>query len=101
MPKPHPTRDKFLKYLRGPLAHDNPWVDVSGVYLATEVRVAIKKLEASDPVLYKILNIYICTRNGRMEIAQKVDYDSSTVKRKLDQAADLVLQKLKLDGAEA
>lgn len=95
MPKPHPTRDKFLKYLRQQLCHDTPWVDVSGVYLAEDVRNAIEKIRKMDPLLYKILNYYVKTRNPRMRIAEAVHYDSSTVKRKLDDAVDLVMSNMK------
>lgn len=100
MPKPHPIRDKFLKYLRGSYAHDMPWVDVSGVYLAYEVKSAIVALSKSDPVLYKILDYYMRTRMPRMRIAEAVHYDSSTVKRKLDEAVDVILQNLKNEGIE-
>lgn len=98
MPKPHIVRDKVLKYLRGPLAHDYPWVDVSGIYTAAEVRAAIKKISAGDPILHQIMDQYVRTRKPRMQIAQSVNYDSSTVKRKLDEAVDLLLHNLKLDA---
>lgn len=100
MPKPNPIRDKFLKYLRGNLAHDMPWYDVSGIYFARDVRVAVKQVAHTDPMLYRILHAYITTRNSRMEIARAVSFDSSTVKRKLDEAADIVLQNLKLDATK-
>lgn len=95
MPKPHPIRDKFLKHLREKLAHDMPWVDVSGVYTADEVRVAVKQVADTDPLLHKILYYYMNTRMPRMRIAEAVHYDSSTVKRKLDEAVDVILQRLK------
>lgn len=95
MPKPHPIRDKFLKYLRRDLAHDMPWVDASGVYVSSEVRSAIKQVAQTDPLLHKILDYYMRTRMPRMKIADAVHYDSSTVKRKLDEAVDLILHHLK------
>lgn len=100
MPKPHPVRDKFLKYLKGPMAHDTPWVDVSGIYFAAEVRKAIKKIAETDPLLHQIVDQYVRTRKPRMQIANSVSYDSSTVKRKLDEAADLILHNLKMDVAD-
>lgn len=94
MPKPHPIRDQFLKYLRGGFAHDMPWIDRSGVFSSEEVRAAVKKVAESDPVLHRILDYYIRTRMPRMRIAEAVHYDSSTVKRKLDEAVDLIFQNL-------
>lgn len=95
MPKPHPVRDKFLKYLRGSYAHDMAWIDISGVYTSEEVRRATREVSKSDPVLHRILDYWIRTRLPRMRIADAVHYDSSTVKRKLDEAVDLILQNLK------
>ena len=100
MPKPHSTRDKFLKYLRSGLAHDVPWVDVSGIYTSEDVRVAIKKIAQNDPLLHKILHYYITTRLPRNQIAEAVVYDSSTVKRKLDDGVDLIMHKLKMPDLE-
>jgi len=96
MPKPHPIRDKFLKYLRSDMAHDKLWVDASGVYTSNEVRDAVKRISRTDPLLHRIIDYYIRTRMPRMRIAEAVHYDSSTVKRKLDDAVDIVLQQLKL-----
>jgi hypothetical protein len=68
--------------------------------MAHEVRAAIKKIAATDPILHQIIDQYVRTRKARMQIAQSVSYDSSTVKRKLDEAADLVMHNLKLDAPE-
>jgi len=78
------------------MAHDKPWVDVSGVYTSNEVRAAVKRIGRTDPLLHRIIDYYIRTRMPRMRIAEAVHYDSSTVKRKLDEAVDIVLQQLKL-----
>jgi hypothetical protein len=78
-----------------------PWVDHVGAHLAGDVRRAIKKLERTDPVHHKILDHYMRSKAPRITIADAVSYDSSTVKRKLDEAVDIILQNLhKSSGPE-
>ena len=97
MPAPHPSRDRFLKYLRQKLPHEMPWVDASDVYDATEVRKAIVQLSQTDQNLHRILDHFMRTKMARMRIAELTHYDSSTVKRKLDEAVDVILQNLKMN----
>lgn len=74
-----------------------PWVDASDVYHATEVRKAIIQLAQTDQNLHRILDHYMRTKSARMKIAELTHYDSSTVKRKLDEAVDVILQNLKMN----
>lgn len=97
MGKPNPIRSKFLKYLREQLPHGFYWIDAEGHYSPDEVRRAIRKLATGDPAHHSVLDSYIRTRKPRSEIAREKLYDSSTIKRKLDKAIDLVLQNLKLE----
>lgn len=96
MPSPNEIRGPFLKYLRKQLPHGRYWVDVEGVFSAAEVRAAIKRLEHKNPKLHRILDKYITNKAARSQIADSESYDSSTIKRKLDDALDLVLQNLKM-----
>lgn len=68
---------------------------MSAVFQEVEVRAAIKAISKTDPVLHNILDYYIRTRMSRIQIGEAVNYDSSTVKRKLDEAVDLILHQLK------
>ncbi len=65
------------------------------VFAYEDVKKAVFALRDNDPDILRILWYYIGTALSRTRIADEVDFDASTVKRKADRGIDLVLQKLR------
>jgi len=94
MPSPNARRDSFIKYLRNGYSHHEPWIDGWGYHSAEDVKVCIKELQETDEVLHSVLKLYTVSRMPRHLISARVNYDYSTVKRKLDQAIECILYRL-------
>lgn len=95
MPSPDPRRDLLLKYLRNDFPYQRNFEDWNKkTYDYTEVKDAVYSLKDNNPEINRILTYHLYTRLPRTRIAEEVGFDPSTVKRKLDQAADLVMQRL-------
>lgn len=94
MPTPNEIRGPFLKYLRQDLPHNKHYRSSENVFSPKEVRQALLSLQSKDPMRYRILHKYTHSRDSRSKIAESENYDASTIKRRLDQALDIVLQEL-------
>lgn len=95
MPAPNPRRDALLKYLKHGFPHGNDFVaSDSATYEYTKVKEAVYALKDNGPELLKILTYHMFSPLSRTRIAEEVGYDPSTIKRKLDLAADNVMQRL-------
>jgi hypothetical protein len=94
MPSPDTRRDSFIKYLRHGYSHHEPWIDGWGTHTAEEVKECIKGLSETDEILYTVLRLYTISRMPRHLISARINYDYSTVKRKLDQAIECILFRL-------
>lgn len=95
MPAPNPKRDKVLKYLRQSFPYKDPLTSWDGrVYSYELVREAVYNLRDNGPEFLRVLHYYLFTPLSRTRIAEEVCYDASTVKRKLDIAADHIMQYL-------
>lgn len=90
----HNIRQEFVKYMRTGYAYGETWSDKWGVHSSEDIRESVKRLAETDPVLYRILNLYTLSRMSRHRISVRIGYDYSTVKRKLDQAIDIILTML-------
>lgn len=99
MPGPHPARDAVLKHLRQsfPLKLD---LDMGyAVYSHDQVHAAYEhavevmttQVKEYGPDYLRVLRLYMFTPLSRTIIADMLDFDQSTVKRKEDAAADLIL----------
>jgi hypothetical protein len=88
------VRQEFVKYMRTGYAYGEEWTDLWGTHSSTDIRESIKRLSETDPMLYRVFNLYTLSRMSRHRIAVRLGYDYSTVKRKLDQAIDIVLTML-------
>lgn len=93
MARPHAGRDAFLKYLNEGFPWKQPYISPPDYqqFSAEEVEEALKYVKIANPVKYKILDTTMTTRRSRAEIASSLKYDTSTVKRYLNQAVDLVI----------
>lgn len=67
-------------------------VDVEFLY--EDVKDAIKNIEYNGPDIHRVLWAYLFTPLPRTGLADLCRFDSSTVKRKLDKAVDLIMQYL-------
>lgn len=95
MPAPNPRRDLVLKYLKHSFPHGTDFTAPDGtVYEYATVKKAVYSLRDNGPELLKILIYHMTTPLSRTRIAEEVGYDPSTIKRKLDIAADLIMQRL-------
>lgn len=94
MPSPNTYRDSFIKYLRHCYPYGEPWIDAWGYHPATEVKAALKGLFSTDQTLYRIVHLYISSHMSRHALCTRVNYDYSTVKRKMDYAVDCILNRL-------
>jgi hypothetical protein len=95
MPAPNPKRDKVLKYLRQSFPYKDALTSWDGrVYPYELVREAVYNLRDNGPEFLRVLHYYLFTPLSRTRIAEEVCYDASTVKRKLDIAADHIMQYL-------
>ena len=94
MPKPDANRDRTLKYLRSEFPHKADLVLGGRTYPYEDVRHALYSIKDTDPQLLKIFNYYAFSALSRTRIADEVGFDASTIKRRLNIVADLVMQKL-------
>jgi hypothetical protein len=95
MPAPNPKRDKVLKYLRQSFPYKETLTLWDGSsYPYDKVREAVDNLKHNGPEFLRILNYYLFTPLSRTRIADEVGFDASTVKRRLDIAADMIVQYL-------
>jgi hypothetical protein len=95
MPSPNPRRDLLLKYLRHSFPYELDFKDWEGVvHPYQKVKDALYSIRDNNPEIVRIMTYHLYTRLPRTRVAEEVGYDPSTVKRKLDQGADLVMQRL-------
>lgn len=95
MPAPNPRRDAVLKYLKHSFPHKVDFESSDGtVFPYLKVKEAVYSLKDNGPELLRILNYHMFTPLSRTRIAEEVGYDPSTIKRKLDLAADNIMQRL-------
>jgi hypothetical protein len=96
MPEPHKGRNKLLKYLRYEFPHSKSFIDPGSGETFTKIQIkeAIKKLIKTDPGHHRILYYWYNSRMSRLQIAAAAEMDSSTVKRKMDASADIILMHL-------
>lgn len=95
MPAPAPKIAKALSYLRHEFPYKEDFRSHDGtVYPYEQVKAAVYSLRDNSPEILKILNYHMYTNLPRTRIAEEVGYDPSTIKRKLDQAANCMMQRL-------
>lgn len=95
IPSPNPKRDLLLKYLRHAFPYGEDFTAYDGVVYPYEaVKEAVYSQRDNGPELLRILIFHMNTPLSRTRIAEEVGYDPSTVKRKLDIAADNIMQRL-------
>lgn len=96
MPRPNPRRDCFLKHLRHEFPYKEDFIDHEGTIWPYDlVKEAVYSLKDNAPEILRVLNYHMFTPLPRTRIAEEVGFDPSTVKRKLDQAADNAMQRLR------
>lgn len=95
MPGPNKIRDKVLKHLRlsYPYQLDLDMGD-GNVYPYADVKAALAVLQDNGSDYVRVLRLYMFTPLSRTMIADMLDFDPSTVKRKLDRSADMIMQYL-------
>lgn len=93
MPSPNPQRDSFLRYLREdfPLGEDWNGGGWAAPCTKEQVREAIFRIKGGSPQLHGILWAFCYSGMSRGDIAERMGYESSTIKRKLDKACNIVL----------
>lgn len=94
MPAPNPKRDKVLKYLKSGFPHKDDLKLGEQLYPYEKMYAAVYSLRDCNPELLRILNYYMFQALSRTRIADEVGFDASTIKRKLDIAADLIMQRV-------
>lgn len=96
MPRPNPIRNSVLKYLKSDFPYKLDLV-VEGEkrpYAYDRVREAFEGFKDNDPIYYRILSTYCFTSLSRARAAEAIGFDSSTLKRYLDKAADIIMNRL-------
>lgn len=96
MPAPDPIRDSVLKYLRFRYPYGEQLLLRDGrCYAYEDVKAAVSKLAADLPDDFmRVLVCFAWEPWERVTISAEVDFDSSTVKRKLDMIADMLMEHL-------
>lgn len=94
MPSPDPIRNSVLKFLRASYPHKLDLVVDGQAYPYADVKKAVDGLKDNDPLLLRILSSYMFTALSRAKAADAIGFDSSTLKRHLNKAADIIMQRL-------
>lgn len=93
MPAPHPMRGPFLKYLREKFPYKEDFTDTKGnVYSYDSIKTAIGEIRHMNFELNEALYYFTKSRLPRTQIADTMNVDSTTYKRKLNKACDLVME---------
>ncbi len=93
MPAPHPVRGPFLKYLREQFPYKQDFTDPKGnVYSYEQIKQGISEIRHVNYELNEALFYFTKSRLPRTQIADTMNVDSTTYKRKLNKACDLVLE---------
>lgn len=92
MPAPHPARGAFLKYLREgfPYKYDHHYEGM--IYPYEDIKTAISEIRKINYELNEALFYFTKSRLPRTKIAESMHVDSTTYKRKLNKACDLVME---------
>jgi predicted transcriptional regulator len=87
--------EAVLKYIRNDYPAQADFEDWDGQkvpYLM--IRKAVQSLQENDPEHLRILNYFMNKELTRTAIAKAVEYDQSTIKRKLDAAASTIMSRV-------
>jgi hypothetical protein len=94
MARPHSGHDAIIKYLKdGDFAWKQPLIAPPDheSFSAEQVKQSLEYVKICNPSKYKILDLTISTGRPRADIANALHLDTSTVKRYLNHAVDLLM----------
>ncbi len=94
MPAPQPDRANFLLYLRNEFPYKMDLLTLQGETVSYEdIYNGMLAARDGDPTLYRILWLHTHTRLPRDYMVDLTYFDTSTVKRRLNAAIDLVAER--------